>query len=163
MTDSLNAITDHPFAFFLALGFLLAVGPFISILLRALGDDDKIAPPRGADLYIWNQIVATQGEIGGRWVGRLERLLFFSSIFFSPAVIVAWLAFKVASKWEAWTNLYKVPDIIRGVDPLDFLRARVALGSRIYQRFLVGTSANLMASFLGFGLFYWLLENFPCL
>jgi len=92
-----------------------------------------------------------------------KRFFFFFSILFAPTVTIAWLAFKMASKWEAWTNLYRVPDAIRRVDPLDFLRARVAWGSRIYQRFLIGTSANLIASFVGIGLFYWLIETFPCL
>ena len=163
MADRLNVIIAHPLAFLLAIALLLLVAePIIPVLLRALGNREKISPPQGADLYIWQQIVATQGIEGGMWVARLERLLFFLTVILTPTVAVGWLAFKVASKWEAWTNLHKVPDAIEGVDPLDFLRARMALGSLTYQRFLVGTAANLLAAFIFLGVFYLLSEYLPC-
>jgi len=163
MVETISAVANSPLAFVLALAMLMLLELPISAILHALGQDDEIPPPRGANREIWRQISNVQRPRGGVWIGRVERLLFFISIPFASAITVGWLGFKVASKWETWTNLYKVPDTIRGINQLDFLRARMDLGSRTYQRFLVGTSANLIASLISLGLFFLLAEAFPCL
>ena len=163
MTETISVVVNSPFAFVLALALLMLLELPISAVLHALGQDDEIAPPRGANPETWRQISHVQRPRGGAWIGRFERLLFFFSMLFAASITVGWLGFKVASKWETWTNLYKVPDTIRGINQLDFLRARMDLGSRTYQRFLVGTSANLIASLLSLGLFFVLAEAVPCL
>jgi hypothetical protein len=163
MTDGLGVIGDNLPAFFLTVPLLwFASERIIPGLLRSLGSRESIAPPRGADRYVWREIVATQAVEGGKWLGRFERVIFFLSILTdTPALAAGWLAFKVASKWEAWANVHKVPEAIEGVDPLDFLRARTALGSSTYQRFLVGTMADLLIAFVFVGVFYLLSKYLP--
>lgn len=58
-------------------------------------------------------------------------------------IIGGWLAFKVAAKWEVWKNIVQVPDSL-GKSPIEYLKARSALGSYILTRFLVGTLANVL-------------------
>ena len=59
------------------------------------------------------------------------------------------LAFKVASKWNAWTNIIAVPKELPGLDPLEYLAARRKWGSRVLVTFLVGTLANVLAGYFG--------------
>ena len=44
---------------------------------------------------------------GGKRIGRLERAFFFVAFSIgAPELVAVWLAFKVASKWETWSNIY---------------------------------------------------------
>jgi len=86
------------------------------------------------------------------WLGFFESILFYISIILKiPELIFGWFAFMVASKWEIWANVVKVPEKIENEikNDLDYLRARHAWGSRLLQRFLLGTMMNLIAAFIG--------------
>jgi len=90
---------------------------------------------------------------GGEWVGRFERAFLFVAILAgAPALVGIWFAFKVASKWDAWSNIYQVPAEIKDVDPIQWFLIRRAFGARIYQRFLIGTAANFLAATIGAGI-----------
>jgi hypothetical protein len=91
-----------------------------------------------------------KGNEGGRVLGYLERFFFFGA-FWGEAngAAAAWLAFKVASKWNAWSNVISVPKEIEGLDPIQFLIARRCWGSHLLTTFLIGTLANILAGGLG--------------
>jgi len=115
---------------------------------RTLLDIDE-RPPTGIKPMAWRAVITKPRE-GGKWLGRLERIMFFCAFLIDqPLLIGGWLAFKVASKWEVWNNIVKVPDNIEKVNQIDFLRARRQWGSGLYQGFLIGTCANIIAGLIG--------------
>jgi hypothetical protein len=79
--------------------------------------------------YTTGQDIVGRGA-GGKWLGLLERFFSFA-IFWLEAYgsLAAWLTFKVASKWEAWSNVVRVPSDLPDVDKIDYFRARNQLGS----------------------------------
>jgi len=108
----------------------------------------------------WEDLI-TPPEKGGRWLGRLERIFsFLIFLFWIPEGILAWLAFKVASKWEVWQNIIKVPEDKQTIDKLK-LSVRRAWGSRVLQSFLIGTLGNLLAGFFGAVVTMWLIWFTP--
>jgi len=60
------------------------------------------------------------------------------------------MAFKVASKWESWQNVVRVPDTLTepNVSQLELLRARRQWGAILYTRFLCGTLVNVLIGVL---------------
>ena len=77
----------------------LCVGPLVKCIQRSAPLNPLNAALKGK----WQEL--TKGNEGGKLLGDQERLLFFSAFWMDwPAVIAAWLAFKVASKWNAWTT-----------------------------------------------------------
>jgi hypothetical protein len=90
----------------------------------------------------WKEL--TSGGEGGAYIGLLERFMFVAAFLTenAPLAVGAWLTFKVASKWNAWTNITAVPGDIEGVSDLD-----VAIGRRRWasNTFLVGTAYNIWA------------------
>lgn|GEM_PF-2552169 len=105
-----------------------------------------IRPPQGIHEDEWNMIITPAVDVG-REVGNIERCLYFLAIMINqPELIAVILALKVASKWDSRNTIVKVPENMRarGIDQVDYLRARSQWGARIYQRFSIGTLANLM-------------------
>ncbi len=122
----------------------LAVRPLLDYAKKSM----TLPPPSASLATQWAKVVS--GNEGGRVLGHLERLLFFCAFWASADVVVAgWLAFKVASKWNAWTNIVSVPKEIAGIDPIEFLIARRSWASHLLMTFLVGTLANAIAGYLG--------------
>jgi hypothetical protein len=148
----------------LVFGFLLTIGLGIPIyfLMTWTSSEIKIPRPRRIAEEDWKDITKIPGRWGGTLIGMFERVLFFGALL-SPSggfVVGGWLAFKVASKWEVWTNTYKIPDKFPGATITESLVARTRWGSRTYQRFLLGTGANLISALLGVGT-YKLLSEAP--
>ena len=109
-----------------------------------------LRPPEGIDRARWDQATSIPSEDAGKLLGRLESLLFFMSLWFGiVTIILGWLAFKVATKWEAWQNLIQVPRQLKDVDDLEYLAARHRWASYVFMRFLVGTVGNLLVAALG--------------
>lgn len=122
----------------------LGVGP----LLKRVQKSAPLPAPSEALRDKW--VLLTQGDEGGKILGKLERLLFFGAFWIdAPVVIAAWLAFKVASKWNAWSNVISVPETMSGMDELDYLIARRRWGSQVLMTFLIGTLSNIIIGFLG--------------
>jgi len=91
-------------------------------------------------------------------LGRFERTLFYIAIVsLYPEVILGWLAFKVASKWEVLQNLVKVPGMEDPGRKLS-VTGRRAWGDRVLQRFLIGTLGNILAGYFGVLTTFILLE-----
>ena len=64
-------------------------------------------------------------------------------------MVAAWLAFKVASKWNAWTNITAVPKQVADIDQLDLAIGRRRWASHVLTTFLVGTGYNVCAALVG--------------
>ena len=108
----------------------------------------KLKPPTKTLENKWKEL--TSGNEGGAYLGYLERLLFFGAFWNEASIVIAaWLAFKVASKWNAWTNVISVPKEIRKINEFDYLIARRRWGSHVLVTFLVGTLSNLILGYLG--------------
>ena len=108
----------------------------------------KLGPPSNALAKKWAKLTA--GNEGGAYLGYLERLLYFGAFWNKePLIITAWLAFKLASKWNVWTNVIAVPEKLNKIDPLDYLIARRKWGSHLLLTFLVGTLSNLILAYVG--------------
>lgn len=121
------------------------------LLVSTTKSMEPLPDPSAALAGKWKKLVS--GNEGGAVLGHLERALFFCAFWTnSEQLIAGWLAFKVASKWNAWTNVVSVPKEIAGLDPIDFLIARRSWASHLLTTFLVGTLANVLASFLGVAL-----------
>lgn len=126
--------------------FFLGLG--VGTLLKCVQKSITLLPPNEATKEKWAAL--TEGNEGGWILGNLERLLCFGAFWIdAPSVIAAWLAFKVASKWNAWSNVISVPKTLSGVDELEYLVARRRWGSQLLTTFLVGTLSNIVIGFLG--------------
>jgi hypothetical protein len=143
METIFNIATGLIIIFLLGLG----VGPLIRCVQRSV----TLEPPDEEHKDKW--IKLTEGNEGGAMLGNLERLLFFGALWKGmPLLVGAWLAFKVASKWNVWSNIISVPKEISGVDPIGYLNARRRWGSQLLSTFLVGTLANVIIAYIGVAL-----------
>jgi ABC-type multidrug transport system permease subunit len=71
-----------------------------------------------------------------------------------PEGIGAWLAFKVAAKWESWTNIVKFNEKLENKDDFEYLKLRNNLATSVLQRFLIGTILNILIAFIGIVIFF---------
>ena len=105
---------------------------------------DKGAPD-GLPIDLWNALRESNTISGGAWLGTLERALGATAIWMnSTELLIGWFAFKVASKWQVWSNVVQIPNEIGEIDNLTFLRARRLWGANLFLRFLLGTLANVL-------------------
>ncbi|MEW8185663.1 MAG: hypothetical protein AB2794_11685 [Candidatus Thiodiazotropha endolucinida] len=100
------------------------------------------------EINSWLQEIKRLPNSAPEWLGILERILSFTAFFLNaPLIIVGWLAFKVASKWQVWANVVQVPKASDGAidkSSITFLIARHRWGSFILMRFLIGTVTNVL-------------------
>jgi len=104
----------------------------------------------------WRRIVHPAEKLiaPNKWLGWSEIILFYICLFISrPEGIGAWLVFKVAAKWESWTNIVKVPADIKDMDTFEYLELRNNLATVVLQKFLIGTIGNILAAMIGMGVF----------
>jgi len=121
------------------LGLGIVAGPLLAYVKRSY----VLSPPNDTLKEKWGAL--TQGDRAGVVLGYLERLVFFLAFWLDASAVVAtWLAFKVASKWNVWSNVISVPKTITGVDDLDYLIARRRWGSQVLMTFLIGTLFNVL-------------------
>lgn len=131
------------FAVTLALGF--GARPLQSLAKRGM----SLRPPNERLKQQW-ELLANANE-GGALLGWLERFIFFGALSANASLLIgAWLAFKVASKWQAWSGVISVPNSIEGLDPMDYLLASRSWGSHLLMTFLVGTAYNVLVGLLAF-------------
>ena len=135
------------------LGVALGLGEAaVRLVLWRVEKDIKLPAPSELVAKKWKQVV--KGNEGGAWIGRLERTLYLFAFCAlggtgAAAVVAAWLAFKVAAKWQAWTQTVALPETLDGVDPMDYLVARRRWGSHVLSTFLVGTLSNVLFGLAG--------------
>jgi hypothetical protein len=132
----------------------ILAAPLISLFLKYSTKSLEPPAPEGIGSEEWDVIY----KIGksdywykasaSTWLGIFERLIFLAALD-HPEVIVGWLAFKVAAKWEVWRNVVQVPTSL-GMNDTSFLKTRMTWGSWILMRFLIGTSLNILVVLLAF-------------
>jgi hypothetical protein len=106
---------------------------------------------------LWSALQPRDIEASGSWIGFLERTLALISAWTGQYELLGgWFAFKVASKWETYANVLRLPDEINGIDELDYLRARRAWGSRVAMRFLAGSATNAIIGICAAGFGKWI-------
>ncbi len=114
-----------------------------------------LTPPAGVDNGKWDAAINIPKDATTpvKWLGLMEGLLFFLSFWLAAYEIAAgWLAFKVASKWETWQSIMKVPETLdTRPDSLEYLGARNRWASATLQRWMIGTAANALAAFAALG------------
>jgi len=114
----------------------------------------KLTPPAGVTQKDWDEATGGEGIAEpGKWLGIIERLLIFFAVWINEyTIIAAWLAFKVATKWEVWNNIVKVPDLLPeskdNLSTLCYLKARRAWGAMVLSGFLIGTITNVLIGFV---------------
>ena len=139
---------------FFVVGLITAsmLGFFVELIVKRTKSSISISPPTGMDKNTWEAITDTKTESSSKLLGLLERIFIFVSLWIEvPQLIFAWLAFKLASKWQTWATIVKVPENIdKLIDPIDFFRVRHHWGTRVLQVWLIGTLANVLAGFLAY-------------
>ena len=134
-------------------------GLIVRAILRLIEDPENIAAPKDIDEARWKEAVAIPNLSGGSMLGFLERLIALIALAINaPLIIGAWLAFKVASKWEAWSNIIQVNPKLGEKDEVSYLAARRRWGSIMYMRFILGTISNLLLGMAAFGITWVILE-----
>lgn len=148
-----------------------SVGP---ILGHATDHLKPRRPPKGIGTRDWKRVYEPgkgMADPAPYSLGTLERFLFLAA--FSqgtekgPVIIGAWLAFKLATKWEVWKNVFQVPISIgetkgrtgapkkKGKGPaktsdISYLIIRSYWSSWLFNRFLIGTILNVLFAYIAF-------------
>lgn len=161
--EQIEQLLAYPVHFLVSFIVLILLGFLIKVILDSISSGIDIEPPAGIEESAWRKLVRIPGRGTGSWVGLTDRLIFFVTLWAgAPIIVAAWLTFKVATKWESWSNVAQVPDDLKGAkDPIAYLTARTRWSSRTMQRFLVGTGLNLVAAFLALGIYFGLIALQP--
>lgn len=146
-----------PIAFATGLTVAYALWSLHLILLECITRKIPIVQPDSMNDQHWKDI--TEMPAGGEIVGRLELILYFIALLSNPVYIGGLLTFKIAAKWEAWKNIVQVPDHKLDAFPseISYFIFRRKLGSRLLNRFLVGTFGNILFAVVGYGFYKWFL------
>jgi hypothetical protein len=147
-------MSDTTFAWVAFVAVMIG-GLGVHCLVRLVRRTIKV-PPIAADSdpaqLAWEELYMRR-DTSGHWVGAVERIIFFGSLLLvphdAPVAIAAWLAFKVAAKWEAWNHMGYVPDHIEDIPPLTLALARRIWAAQGYATLVVGTSANFLLAAAG--------------
>ena len=122
--------------FFGGLAVVIILGLGVEFFLSAF--TDSVKKDENEEDY-WVKI-STAGKV----IGMLESSLFYLSIIVGQTIFIgAWLAFKVAAKWETWSHIVRLPETeLENLKSKSF-EVRYSFGSWLYSRFLLGTLANI--------------------
>ena len=101
---------------------------------------------------LWKAL-STGSQKPGRVIGILEMFIGAIAAWTASYELVGgWLVFKVASKWESWSNIVKIPEKIsvqaEGFDDVEYLRCRRLWSDKIMTRFLIGTGVSILSGIL---------------
>ena len=137
-------------ALLIGLGLVYLARIPVSCLVCHVKARAPLPPPSSELAEKWKELTTDPtSDKSGSVLGDLERFLFFIAFWLvSWEVIAAWLAFKVAAKWEAWSTTGALPQSLPNADPLGYLIARRRWASQRLMSFLVGTLANVLAAFV---------------
>jgi hypothetical protein len=139
----------------IGLAVTLALGFGVGSLVRSAGASlGELTPPNEQVREQWRDLVTL--ETGGRWIGHVERPLFFAAAWLNGWVLLsAWLVMKTALYWQGST-FAAYPSEPPNVDQTAYLAAKRRLHSHYVTTLLVGTAANLLAAFIGLAVGQWL-------
>jgi hypothetical protein len=157
----IDEFLENPCLYILAFTFVsvfgLVIGPILDSLTSHLNNPAKFI---SKNREVWTELF-TLPE-GGWVVGILERIVYLLTFLIGqPGLILGWLAFKLGAQFQAWATIIKVPEKVKGVNDLEYLKARKMWGDRKYQRFLLGTALNILISLLVFLLLLYVLRQTP--
>ena len=128
----------HLLPFVGAVFIVVILGRFIGPLINLF--TDPIKPENG-----WNNFLAAGGVIG-----FLESLLFTIAIIVGyPVFIGAWLAFKVAAKWQTWAYVIRLSELDAEDLASDEFEVRARFGTWLHARFIIGVLLNILISVIG--------------
>jgi len=168
MTFDMSDLFAFPFILYWLIGlgatFILGekcVKPTIDKLVKTVTKKVKEITTDEEEMERWDQISDFDFP-GGKQIGRIGRLIYYFGFLFGSWIpIGAWLTFKVAVKWESWSNIAKVPAKIEE-DPLAFgFVLRRYWSTLVFQRFIVGTGLNILYAGLGVFIAYGLENIIP--
>ena len=159
MPEYYSSLIGSPYSVLWGLLVALLPGCFVvrPILNRVTKEIDDNRG-QGYSTKEWKALIEPP-KAGGPWLGAFERIFyFFLFLLLKPELLAIWLAFKVASKWEVWQNIIKVPSESDAKDERMTLRVRRLWGSRVKERFLIGTLLNILLGLAGAIVTWGLLE-----
>lgn len=142
--------------------FVLSLGAFVSSVLDEINREeesvlDKV-DRRVKDEYL--NLKTPTNEVANAYLGILERFIAFTAAWLGAYIIIAgWLAFKVATKWQNFKSIVRIPINLRprsntpeleNIREVNMYKARRIFGGHIYARFLIGTGLNLMIGVISY-------------
>ncbi|MFC2079174.1 hypothetical protein ACFLSZ_04265 [Candidatus Bipolaricaulota bacterium] len=140
----------------IALGVGLLVVSLIAFffapwLVEKVKEDANTSPPRGVTTAEWENATRADHPWATKALGLLEIWVFFVAFWISqPMLIGGWLAFKLGSKWQAWSSIVRVPKrFSEDGNVLGDLGARNRWASVLLQAYLIGTLTNVAGGFIG--------------
>ncbi len=131
----IDQITFSSFPFVCGLLVVIAFGGPVKAVLDGLTDHLKESGGQNHWITLRMQ---------GNAIGYFERILFYFSIIFGyPTFIGAWLVFKVAAKWNAWSHIVKLPELDTDDLNSQTFETRYRFSSWLLSRFMLGTLLNI--------------------
>ena len=131
----------------LSVAVLMSFGVRLLFRLLRKREDYHCVDEKLAKAFLIGQVSPVFGKV----LGLLEVVLFYIAFTtHSARIIVGWLAFKLVSKWVAWSLIVKTPAEIEGLDPMYYWSARNRVAAYNLQRWLIGTLATLVAGAIAF-------------
>ena len=133
----------------------VVLGFGVGCLVRRVGDSiGSLPPPSEETANQWATLVAQ--NTGGFWIGHIERLIFFASLWIQTwPILSSWLIFKLGFYWQS-ANFTKFPDSSPDKKEADYLIAKRQLGNHHVATVLVGTGANIVAALIGVTVGKWI-------
>jgi hypothetical protein len=140
----------------LAVTILFGFG--VGCIVRCAGKSMEPLPPPSAGMAsVWEKLILQ--KTGGRWIGFIERPIFFAALWGSGAwpVLSSWLVFKLAFYWQG-TNFSTFPqDPPKTAEEVEYLLAKRQLGTHQVATALVGTGANIVLALIGVAVGRWII------
>ena len=139
------------------IGFAVTVLPGFGVghLVRYVGNSlGPLEPPSEELRPQW--IKLTSRNMGGWWIGFLERPMFFAAFFIENGwpVFSTWIVMKTAFCWQS-TNFSAFPPSLGTKKEADYLVAKHQLGNHRVATVLVGTAANILLALIGVAVANW--------
>jgi len=150
----MNNVDVISWQFLFGLVSTLVFAKLISMLLAVMiKKHGKFTPPSPISQEDWNNAFAIPEErrTPNIYIGYLEATFCYICIYTNqPILIGGWLTFKLASKWQTWNAIMKIPETMDGVNLIQYIGAKNHIAWFTLQRWLLGTLANILAGFFGF-------------
>lgn len=163
MIDAILPIT-------IAIIFIYLIGKIIDEYFKKI----PLLPRKDSDGRLYEKMkealdVPAEKQNFKKYLGFGERVLFFIAFNSAQYLIIGfWLSFKLASKWQTWSSVIKMPEDFNPkegskedlnskeasgkewVNPFEVLNIRNRFGTNLLNRWLIRTLANLL---IGYGAF----------
>ena len=134
---------------FLTWGFALFINEYMAAMIK---EQANFPPPEGINPEDWKKAfeIPEDRRKPNKYLGFFEATLFFISFYVNQYELIGgWLTFKLASKWQTWNAIMKIPERIEGVDIIAYIGAKNHIAWFTLQRWLLGTLANIIAGLFG--------------